>query len=86
VPIVPCVISGSNRPGKWWYRGVRPRLWFGGVRPWQELAGEGADLAPGRALYQRVADAVMREIAELKNGQKASASRAGASERRSQNS
>ena len=86
VHIVPCVISGSNRPGKWWYRGVRPRIWFGGARPWRELAGEGADLAPGRALYQRVADAVMREIATLKSGQMASASRAAASERRSQSS
>src|SRR3989442_11481902 len=57
VPIVPCVISGSNRPGKWWYRGARPRIWFGGVRPWRELAGEDADLTPGRALYQRGSDA-----------------------------
>lgn len=86
VPIVPCVISGSNRPGKWWYRGARPRIWFGGARPWQELAGEGSDLAPGRALYQRVADAAMREIATLRSGQRASASRAASSERRSQSS
>jgi 1-acyl-sn-glycerol-3-phosphate acyltransferase len=86
VPIVPCVISGSNRPGKWWYRGVRPRIWFGVARPWRELAGESADLAPGRVLYQRVADAVMREIAALKSSQQASVSRAAASDRRSQSS
>lgn len=86
VPIVPCFISGSNRPGRWWRRGVRPRIWFGHVRPWRELAGEEGDLTPGRALYQRVADAVMREIAALKSGQMASASRAAAGDRRSQNS
>jgi len=86
VPIVPCFISGSNRPGRWWRRGVRPRIWFGRVRPWRELAGEEGDLTPGRALYQRVADGVMREIALLKSGQMASASRAAAGDRRSQNS
>jgi hypothetical protein len=86
VPIVPCFISGSNRPGRWWRRAVRPRIWFGHVRPWRELAGEEGDFTPGRALYQRVADGVMREIAALKSGQLASASRAAAGDRRSQNS
>jgi 1-acyl-sn-glycerol-3-phosphate acyltransferase len=86
VPIVPCFISGSNRPSKWWRRGVRPRIWFGRVWPWRELAGEETDLTPGRALYQRVEDAVMREIATLKSGQLASASRAAAGDRRSQSS
>src|SRR5207247_4515695 len=62
VPVVPSFISGSNRPGMWWRRGVRPRLWFGRARPWRDLAGEEGDLTPGRALYQRVAEAVMREI------------------------
>jgi 1-acyl-sn-glycerol-3-phosphate acyltransferase len=86
VPIVPCFISGSNRPGKWWRRGARPRLWFGRARPWRELSGEEGDLTPGRALYQRVADAVMREIAALKSGQMAAVSRAAAGDRRSQSS
>ena len=86
VPILPCFISGSNRPGKWWRRAVRPRIWFGTARPWKELAGEEGDLTPGRALYQRVSDAVMREIAALKSGQLASVSRAAAADRRSQNS
>lgn len=86
VPIVPAVISGSNRPGLWWRRGVRPRLWFGVVRPWRELAGEEGDFTPGRALYQRVADAVMREIALLKSEQLTSASRAATIDRRSQSS
>jgi hypothetical protein len=65
---------------------VRPRLSFGVVRPWRELAGEEGDFTPGRALYQRVADAVMREIASLKSEQQTSASRAAAGDRRSQNS
>jgi len=86
VPIVPSFISGSNRPGMWWRRGVRPRLWFGRARPWRDLAGEEGDLTPGRALYQRVAEGVMREIAALKSGQMASASRAAAGDRRSQSS
>jgi len=86
VPILPSFISGSNRPGKWWRRGAQPRVWFGLPRPWRELAGDEGDLTPGRALYQRVTDAVMREIAALKSGQMASASRAAASDRRSQSS
>jgi 1-acyl-sn-glycerol-3-phosphate acyltransferase len=86
VPIVPAYIWGSNRPALWWRRGVRPRLSFGVVRPWRELAGEEGDFTPGRALYQRVADAVMREIATLKSEQQTSASRAAAGDRRSQNS
>jgi hypothetical protein len=86
VPIVPCFISGSNRPSRWWRRGARPRIWFGGARPWRELAGEEGDVTPGRALYQRVADAVMREITALKSGQMATASRAATSDRRSQSS
>jgi 1-acyl-sn-glycerol-3-phosphate acyltransferase len=81
VPVLPCCITGSNRPGKWWWRGVKPRLWFGVVRPWRELAGEDGDLTPGRALYKRVADAVMREIAALRSEQLASVSRAAADRR-----
>src|SRR5262245_45861152 len=83
VPLLPCFISGSNRPGRWLWRGVRPRLWFGVARPWREWAGDEGDLTPGRALYQRVSDAVMREIAALKSGQLASVSRAAADDRRS---
>jgi len=64
-PIVPCFISGSNRPGRWWWRGSRVRIAFGVARPWRQYAGEG-DLTPGRALYQRVSDAVMRDIAALR--------------------
>jgi 1-acyl-sn-glycerol-3-phosphate acyltransferase len=86
VPIVPCFISGSNRPGKWWRRGARPRIWFGRAWAWRDLAGEEGDRTPGRALYQRVTDAVMREIALLKSGQLASASRAATGDRRSQSS
>lgn len=86
VPILPAFISGSNRPSKWWWRGVQPRLWFGQPRPWRELAGEEGDFTPGRALYQRVADGVMREIAALKSSQMTTASRAAASDRRSQSS
>jgi len=73
VPIAPCYISGSNQPRRWWYRGARVRISFGGARPWRELAGDG-DLTPGRALYQRVGQAVMLEIAALKDAQQ-SASR-----------
>jgi len=77
VPIVPCYISGTNRPAKWWHRGVRVRLSFGAARPWRELAGD-AELVPGRALYQRVGEAVMREIAALRSDQEQSASRGAA--------
>lgn len=86
VPVVPCFISGSNRPGKWLRFGSRVRIWFGVARHWRELAGPDADLTPGRALYQRVGDEVMREIAALKTGQMASASRGAASQRRTQSS
>ena len=78
VPIVPCYISGSNRPSRWWYRGARVRIWFGPVRPWKDLIEPESDLTPGRALYQKVGEAVMREIAILKTGQETSASRGAA--------
>jgi 1-acyl-sn-glycerol-3-phosphate acyltransferase len=78
VPIVPCYISGSNRPRSWWTRSVRARIWFGAARPWRELAGSDADAPPGRLLYQRVGEGVMREIAALKSGQQRSASRGAA--------
>jgi 1-acyl-sn-glycerol-3-phosphate acyltransferase len=75
VPIVPCFISGSNRPGRWLTRKSRVRIWFGPARKWQDLAGPGTDLTPGRALYQQVGDAVMREIGRLKADQVNMASR-----------
>ena len=78
VPIVPCCISGSDRGREWWYRGTRVRLWFGPARSWQELAGAETDLTAGRALYQRVGDAVMREVAILRTGQRTEASRGAA--------
>jgi 1-acyl-sn-glycerol-3-phosphate acyltransferase len=78
VPIVPCFISGSDRQWQWWYRGTRVRLWFGRARSWQELAGGETDPTPGRALYQRLGEAVMQEIAILRTGQRTEASRGAA--------
>ena len=78
VPVVPCYISGSNRPGHWLTRGVRVRISFGPARDWRQLVGPEADLTPGRALYQQVGDAVMREIAGLRAEQERSASRGAA--------
>jgi 1-acyl-sn-glycerol-3-phosphate acyltransferase len=78
VPIVPCYISGSNRSRGWLTRSARARLWFGPVRGWRELAGPEADSPPGRLLYQRVGEGVMREIAALKSDQERSASRGAA--------
>lgn len=75
VPIVPCYVWGTNRPGQWWNRRVRPWIAFGEPRHWRDLAGPESDLTPGRALYQRVSDAVMREIATLKTGHQDMASR-----------
>ena len=78
VPIVPCCIRGSDRRRGWWTRRGRVRLWFGPARSWQELAGTGSDLTPGRALYQRVSEAAMREILILRTGQQTEASRGAA--------
>lgn len=80
--VLPCCVSGSNHPGRWWWSGGRVRIWFGVARPWREFAGPDADLAPGRPLYQRIGDEVMREIAALKTGQMTSATRGSASDRR----
>jgi 1-acyl-sn-glycerol-3-phosphate acyltransferase len=79
VPILPCYISGSNHPGRWWWRGSRVRISFGPARHWKELVDSETDLALGRALYQSVGDGVMREIAILKTGQETSASYGAAS-------
>ncbi|MCC6348146.1 MAG: 1-acyl-sn-glycerol-3-phosphate acyltransferase [Candidatus Eisenbacteria bacterium] len=73
--IVPCYISGSDRPGGWLTRRSKLCVGFGPARSWQELAGPGSDLAPGRALYQRIGDGLMREIAEIRNRQRHTASR-----------
>jgi len=78
VPIVPCYISGSNRPSRWWRRGVKVRLWFGRPRHWKDLIDPETDLTPGRLLYQKVGEGVMREIAILKTGQETAASRGAA--------
>jgi 1-acyl-sn-glycerol-3-phosphate acyltransferase len=78
VPVVPCYIAGSNRPRRWFTRGVRVRIRFGPAWTWQDLAGPGSDLTPGRVLYQQVGDAVMREIGRLRAAQESSASRGAA--------
>jgi 1-acyl-sn-glycerol-3-phosphate acyltransferase len=78
VPIVPCYISGSNRPARWWRRGAKVRLWFGPARQWRDLIDPETDLTPGRALYHKVGEGVMREIAILKTGQENAASRGAA--------
>lgn len=76
--IVPCYISGSDRPGGWITRRARLRVWFGPARTWKDLAGPEADFTPGRALYQRIGDGLMREIAALRDGQRKTASRGAA--------
>ena len=79
VPILPCYISGSNRPRRWWWRGTRVRISFGPPRHWKDLIDPETDLTVGRALYQSVSEGVMREIAILKTGQETSASLGAAS-------
>ncbi len=76
--IVPCFISGSNRPKRWIAHRGMLKVSFGPARTWREMAGDAADEPPGRALYQGVADGVMREIAVLKAQQLDSASRGAA--------
>jgi 1-acyl-sn-glycerol-3-phosphate acyltransferase len=78
VPVLPCYISGSDQQRRWLFGGARVRIWFGPPRPWRDLVGPETDLTPGRALYQRVGDAAMREIAILKTGQETSVSRGAA--------
>ena len=78
VPVVPCSIVGSGRPRLWMTRRVHVRIWFGPPRTWRELAGPDVDPMPGRALYQRVGDGIMREIAALRSGQNQTASRGAA--------
>ncbi len=75
--IVPCYISGSDKPSAWVWRRRRVRISFGDVRTWREMAGEGDD-EPGRALYYRIGQSLMKEIAALKGAQENSASRGAA--------
>lgn len=69
VPVLPCYISGSNRPGKWWRRAARVRITFGQARDWRTYAGDQAAEPPGRALYTAVGQGVMREIARLRDAE-----------------
>ncbi len=66
--IVPCYISGSNRPSKWWTRKERVRVTLGRAQHWREFV-DVVEETPGRALYQSVGDGVMRAIAALKRDQ-----------------
>ena len=77
VPIVPCCITGSNRPARWLTWRGRVRVGFGAVRDWRDLAG-GEEPIPGRALYQRIGDAIMRDIAVLKTSLEQAVSRGAA--------
>ncbi|NOT34275.1 MAG: 1-acyl-sn-glycerol-3-phosphate acyltransferase [Candidatus Eisenbacteria bacterium] len=76
--ILPCYISGSDQSSRFWKQRGLVRIWFGVARPWKDYVGPEEDLTPGRALYQAVGDAVMREIAVLRTGQQTSASRGAA--------
>jgi len=64
--IVPCFITGSDRPKTWLFRRGTLRVTFGPARTWREYAGDRADEPPGRPLYQSIADSVMRDIAALR--------------------
>jgi 1-acyl-sn-glycerol-3-phosphate acyltransferase len=76
--IVPCSVIGSNRPRRWMLHSGRLTIWFGRPRHWKDYVEPEADLTPGRALYQKVGDAVMREVAVLRTGQRTAASRGAA--------
>jgi 1-acyl-sn-glycerol-3-phosphate acyltransferase len=75
--IVPCYISGSGHPRRWLLRRDRVRITFGEARDWRELSGD-PEGEPGRALYYRIGEAVMRDIAQLRSEQRESASRGAA--------
>jgi hypothetical protein len=75
--IVPAYVSGTNKPRRWMLRRERVRIWFGPARHWRQLAGDG-EVEPGRALYQRIGDGVMRDVAALRERQSTSASRGAA--------
>jgi len=63
--ILPCHISGSDRPREWLLRRAPLRVRIGVARTWQELVDPEAGLELGRTLYQSIGDGVMREIAAL---------------------
>jgi 1-acyl-sn-glycerol-3-phosphate acyltransferase len=73
--IVPAFVSGTNRPRRWLIRREKVRIWFGPPRHWRAYAGEEAGDEPGRALYQRIGDGVMRDIALVREEQFKKASR-----------
>jgi 1-acyl-sn-glycerol-3-phosphate acyltransferase len=76
--ILPAYVSGTNRPGRWLIRREKVRIWFGPARHWRAYAGENGDVEPGRALYQRIGDGVMRDIAAVREQQLNMASRGAA--------
>ena len=78
VPIVPCYISGSDHPGGWITRRSRVRISFGAPRRWQDLAGPEPEDPPDREFHRRVGQAVMRDIAALRDDQLNRASRGAA--------
>jgi hypothetical protein len=54
------------------------RIGLGPARDWREYAGTDVEPEPGRALYQRIGEAVMRDIALLRREQEHRASRGAA--------
>jgi hypothetical protein len=64
--------------GRWLIRREKVRIWFGPARHWRAYAGENGDVEPGRALYQRIGDGVMRDIAAVREQQLNMASRGAA--------
>jgi 1-acyl-sn-glycerol-3-phosphate acyltransferase len=76
--IVPAFVSGSNRPRRWMLRRGKVRIWFGGARHWRAYAGTEGEPEPGRALYQRIGDGVMHDIAAVRAQQLQAASRGAA--------
>jgi 1-acyl-sn-glycerol-3-phosphate acyltransferase len=78
VPILPVFIHGGQAPGKWLLRGIPVRVAFGEARSWREFAGPDVELVPGRDLYQKVGEGVMRTIATLKAETMTTASRGAA--------
>ncbi len=74
--IVPACVSGTNRPRHWLLRLEKVRVRFGPGRHWRSYAGD--DGAQGRALYQRIGDGVMQDVAALRELQLTRASRGAA--------
>lgn len=76
--IVPAYTSGTNRPRRWLTRREKVRIWFGKARHWRDYAGVEDDHEPGRALYQRIGDEVMRDIGAVRERQLNEATRGAA--------